>query len=69
MATTEKDPELHTFASGTRRFDRPSPTLEWSLEVLRRGLAQKPYRRTKKQMDDVKVVSDRIMGERSDQDA
>jgi hypothetical protein len=64
MSRTQ-DPELRRFQSGTRRFaSPPAPSLAQALDHLDKARRGKPYRRTKKQMDDAKRVSDRIMGER-----
>lgn len=58
---TKGDPELHTFASGTRPFEGPAPlTLPQALNNLRKALDGRKYRRTRKQKDDAKIVSDRI---------
>lgn len=61
----EEDPELHTFASGTRRFESSIPaTLPQALNLLEKARREKPYKRTQVQMDASKRISDRIMGER-----
>jgi hypothetical protein len=63
----EKDPDLHTFASGTRRSERSAPaTLPEAFDVFKKGLRGMPYRRSPQEKNDAKRVSDRIMGERDD---
>jgi hypothetical protein len=63
----QKDPELHTFRSGTRHFEPSArPTLTEALQELDRQRRLRPYRRTQVQIDAAKRVSDRMMGERDD---
>ena len=66
MAKTT-DPDFHVFASGATRIP-PSPRSSLKSELIKFGDLpnQRRYKRTKKQKDDAKRVSDRIMGERDD---
>lgn len=63
----EKDPELHRFASGTRRFEAPTrSTLPQVLTALGKEIRKRPYRRNQEQLDAGKKLSNAIMGERDD---
>lgn len=60
MAKTA-DQDLTRFKSGTRPFPPPAQTtLASALTTLGKRLREKRYRRSRQQMDDAKIVSDRI---------
>ncbi len=62
----DKDPELHTFATGMPGAESPKSTLKEALTGLGRAIRKKPYLRSEAQQAAAKRVSDRIMGERDD---
>jgi hypothetical protein len=62
-----KDQDLLRHESPFRVPPSPKATLKDAQEILKsRIIERRPYQRTRRQADDAKRVSDRIMGERNE---